>query len=182
MQSSYTWSSNRGTVGNRAHVNAGQADLGYPGRFMDPNQNINADGRAAFDPTHEAKVLGGYRLPWWGGTMVSGIYRYTTGQAWGRNVFITGLRQGVARVRVEPVGTRRVPAINQFDFRAEKTMPLRAAGGSLGIFVDVFNVFNQGVPDSNVSNAIADFSGARFGVPNAWVDPRLLRVGVRVTF
>ena len=182
LQSSYTWSKNRGTVGNRLHVNAARLDLGNPGRFMDPNQNINAYGRAAFDPTHEVKALGSYRLPRWGGTMLSGIFRYTTGQAWGRNAFVTGLRQGVARIRIEPVGTRRAPAINQFDFRAEKTMRITAAGGTLGVFADVFNVFNQGVPDSNISNAVEHFSGARFGLPNYWVDPRLLRIGARVTF
>ena len=114
--------------------------------------------------------------------MLSGIFRYTTGQAWGRNAFVTGLRQGVARIRIEPVGTRRAPAINQFDFRAEKTMRITAAGGTLGVFADVFNVFNQGVPDSNISNAVEHFSGARFGLPNYWVDPRLLRIGARVTF
>jgi hypothetical protein len=182
VQSSYTWSSNRGTVGNRAHVNAGQLDLGNPGRFMDPNQNINAYGRAAFDPTHELKVLGSHRVPWWGGTMVSGVYRYMTGQAWGRNAIIRGLPQGVARVRIEPVGTRRASDINQLDFRAEKTMRLTAGGGTLGLFADVFNVFNQGVPDSNVTDAIADFSNARFGLPNYWLDPRMLRVGARIVF
>ena len=84
LQGSYTWSKNRGTVGNRWHVNAARFDLGNPGRFVNPNSNINAYGRATFDPTHEVKVLGSYRLPWWGGTMVSGVYRYMTGQAWGR--------------------------------------------------------------------------------------------------
>ncbi len=182
MQSSYTWSSNRGTVGNRMHVNAARFDLGNPGRFMDPNQNINAYGRAAFDPTHEVKLLGSYRVPFWGGTMVSGVYRYMTGQAWGRNAVITGFSQGVARVRIEPVGTRRAPAINEFDLRAEKLLPLSDRGGTLGLFFDLFNVFNQGVPDSNITNAISDLSNARFGLPNFWVDPRLLRVGVRVTF
>lgn len=120
-QASYTLSRTRGTVGNTRHVNAGGIGLGRPGNFIDPNQNINAYGRAQFDPTHEVKVLASYRVAPWGGTMISGVYRYTTGQAWGRMVLLTGLNQGPQRVRVEPVGTRRAPAINQFDFRIEKT-------------------------------------------------------------
>jgi hypothetical protein len=179
-QASYTLSRTRGTVGNTLHVNAGGIGLGRPGNFIDPNQNINAYGRAQFDPTHEVKLLGSYRLAPWGGTMVSGVYRYSTGQAWGRMILLTGLSQGPQRVRVEPVGTRRLQAINQFDFRIEKTTRIGAA--KLGFFADVFNLFNQGVPDSNQVNPVVQFSNARFGQPNVWLDPRLLRLGARVTF
>ena len=110
LQGSYTWSKNRGTVGNRWHVNAARYNLGRPGNFVNPNSFINAYGRATFDPTHEVKALGSYRLPWWGGMMVSSVYRYTTGQAWGRTAFITGLPQGGEGVRIEPQGTRRAPS------------------------------------------------------------------------
>lgn len=182
MQSSYTWSKNRGTVGNRWHVNAARFDLGNPGRFVNPNLNINAYGRATFDPTHEVKVLGSYRVPFWGGTMVSGVYRYMTGQAWGRAAFVTGFTQGQQRIRIEPQGTRRAPAINRLDLRLEKTARLPRVEARLGLFFDVFNVWNQGVPNSDITNAIVDNSGPRFGEPAAWVDPRMLRVGVRVAF
>lgn len=182
MQGSYTWSKNRGTVGNRWHVNAARFDLGNPRRFFNPNMGINAYGRATFDPTHEVKALGSYRLPWWGGTMLSGVYRYMTGQAWGRNAWVTGFTQGPQFIRIEPQGTRRAPAINRLDVRVEKTFRLQAAASSLGIYVDAFNVWNQGVPNSDVTNAVIDTSGLRFGEPAAWVDPRTLRVGLRVTF
>jgi hypothetical protein len=182
LQTSYTWSRNRGTVGNRWHVNAARHNLGRPGNFVNPNSFINAYGRAAFDPTHEAKVLGSYRLPWWGGTMVSGVYRYTTGQAWGRTAFITGLPQGGEGVRIEPTGTRRAPAISRVDLRLEKTTRLPGTSGTLGLFFDLFNLFNQAVPDSDITNPIVQNSGARFGQPSAWVDPRMLRVGARVVF
>jgi hypothetical protein len=181
LQGSYTWSKNRGTVGNRWHVNAARYDLGRPGRFVNPNTFINAHGHASFDPTHEAKVLGSHRLPWWGGTMVSGVYRYMTGQAWGRAAFITGLNQGGERIRVEPQGTRRAPAINRIDFRLEKTLHV-AGTGTLGFFFDLFNAFNQGVPDSDETDAVIDSSGAQFGQPRYWTDPRMLRVGVRIVF
>ena len=85
MQGSYTWSENRGTVGNRWHVNAARYDLGNPGSFVNPNGLINAYGHAPFDFTHEVKVLGSYRVPLWGGLMLSGVYRAHSGYAWGRN-------------------------------------------------------------------------------------------------
>jgi hypothetical protein len=181
MQSSYTWSKNRGTVGNRWHVNAARFDLGQPGRFVNPNLGINAMGSATYDPTHEAKVLGSYRLPYWGGVMTSGVYRYMTGQAWGRAAFVTGFPQGQQRIRIEPQGTRRAPAINRLDLRVEKTGRIARIGTTLGLFFDVFNVWNQGVPNSDAT-AINENSGARFGEPVSWVDPRMLRVGIRASF
>jgi hypothetical protein len=162
LQGSYTWSKNRGTVGNRWHVNAARFDLGQPGRFVNPNLGIKANGRATYDPTHEAKLLGSYRVPAWGGVMVSGVYRYMTGQAWGRAAVVTGFAQGGQRIRIEPQGTRRAPAINKLDFRLEKTVPLRRSSTTLGFFADVFNVWNQGVPNSDVGDAIIANSGARF--------------------
>jgi hypothetical protein len=181
LQTSYTWSRNRGTVGNRQHVNAAFFDLGSPGRFVNPNLGINAYGRAHFDPTHEVKLLGTHRLPWLGGAMVSGVYQYMTGQAWGRTVQVAGLI-GPRLIRVEPVGTRRAPAINMASLRVEKVLPLATRGGTIGIFFDVFNVGNQGVPDSNFTNAVNERSGPFFGQPGAWLNPRTLRVGMRARF
>jgi hypothetical protein len=181
LQSSYTWSRARGTVGNRWHVNAARFNLGNPGNFVNPNSFINADGRLPFDPTHEVKLLGTYRAPWAGGVLVSGVARYSTGQAWSRTAFLRNLPD-LQRVRVEPLGTRRAPALNTLALRIEKTVTLPRALGTLGLFADVFNVTNQGVPDSDVTNPINDQSGARFGEPNAWLSPRMLRVGVRASF
>ncbi len=182
MQASYTWSRNEGTVGNRWHVNAARFDLGSPGRFVNPNAFINADGRATFDPTHEAKVLGTVRLPWFGGANLSGVYRHTTGNAWGRRARITGLPQGQEPIRIEPQGVRRAEAINRLDVRAEKTFRLGGAGRTIGIFLEGFNVTNQGVADSDTGQPYVEFSGATFGQPQTWVSPRLLRAAVRYTF
>ena len=79
------------------------------------------------------------------------MYRYLTGGAWGRTFFATGLAQGNDPIRVEPIETRRLPAINQLDLHVEKT--LRLGSRQLGGFVDVFNVSNQGVPDSEVAGS-----------------------------
>ena len=52
----------------------------------------------------------------------------------------------------------------------------------VGLDVDVFNVNNQGIPDSESSRPYTDTSGSNFGDPRVWIDPRLVRVGVRFTF
>jgi hypothetical protein len=113
--------------------------------------------------------------------MVSAVYRYTTGQAWGRTTNVAGFAQGTQRIRIEPMGTRRADAINRLDLRIEKHISVPRVG-RLGLFADIFNVWNQGVPNSNVTNTINDLSGPRFGEPIAWVDPRMLRAGVRLMF
>jgi len=50
------------------------------------------------------------------------------------------------------------------------------------VFLDIFNVNNQGIPDSTSSRPYTDTSGAHFGEPRVWIDPRLVRLGVRFTF
>jgi hypothetical protein len=92
----------------------------------------------------------------------------------------TGLPQGSEAIRVEPRGTRRLPAINQLDLRVEKTLRIR--GTMLGAYVDVFNVSNQGVPESEWPDVVNSVSGPNFGVPSLWRAPRQGRVGVRVSF
>ena len=91
-----------------------------------------------------------------------------TGGAWGRTFVATGLAQGPEVIRVEPRGTRRLPAINQLDLHVEKT--LRVRGRVLGAFVDVFNVSNQGVPDSDWPDVVGTNPGPNFGVPG-WCGP-----------
>jgi hypothetical protein len=50
------------------------------------------------------------------------------------------------------------------------------------LFADVFNAGNQGVADPNSRRPLWDVSGAAFGRPLAWLPPRTLRVGARLTF
>ena len=167
-------------MSNASLTNTGVNDLGASGAFTDPNRLINNEGRAMFDP-REFKLLGVASIPRWGGVTISTVYRYTSGQTWARRATIRDLNQGFSRIWMEPRGSRRLPAINNLDLRVEK---LVALGPSLrlGISAELFNVTNQGVPNSDVSFPVSVDSGPFLGVPTAWVDPRLLRLGVRLTF
>jgi len=179
LQASYTWSRAKGNVGNVIYTNAGFGDLAST--FANPNRQINSWGRGPHDPTHEVKLLGTARVPWSGGFSVSGVYRYTTGYAWAREAAFPGVRLGTLSVRMESNGARRVAPINNLDLRAEKTLPL---GGRrvLALFVDAFNVTNQGVPDSDDFSPVWPVSGPNFGLPTAWRPARSLWATVRVTF
>lgn len=182
VQGSYTWSRTVGTVSNHWHVNAARYDLGNPGSFVNPNAFINAYGRAPFDFTHEVKVLGSYRIPQWGGFLLSGVYRGHSGYAWGRAARVSLPSAGAAQgIRMEPRGTRRTEAMSTLDLRVEKHIPL-GRDWKVGLFFDIFNVGNRGVPDAEQVAPIEQTSGPNFGEPIRWVEPRTLRVGVRVTF
>ncbi|HEY7289835.1 MAG TPA: TonB-dependent receptor [Vicinamibacterales bacterium] len=181
MTASYTWSHARGTVTNRGGANAGGGStqgLGQTGGFADPNHTINIDGDMRFDPTNAVKLEGTYRIPAAGGFNVSAVYRYTTGLAWGRTATIRGLDQGSEAVRIEPVGTRRTDAVNNIDFRVEKTFQI-GRDQRIGIYFDLFNMFNQGVVDNGSSTGVIEASGSSFGNPNVWIAPRTGRLGLR---
>lgn len=176
LQASYTRSQTRGTVTTGLHANAGV-------RFSlanNPNRLINGDSVTGFDPSNEIKVLSVWNPQQLGGFVVSGVYRYLTGGAWGRTFVATGLPQGSESIRAEPRGTRRLPAINQLDLHVEKTVGLR--GLVLGGYADIFNVWNQGVPDSEWPDAVNSNSGPNLGVPFIWRQPRQVRIGLRLTF
>ena len=145
-----------------------------------PNRAINADGPMPWDFTHEVKVLSTWRVPVWGGVNVSGVYQFHTGSAWGRavqfpNLFVT------FGVRIEPRGTRRTEALNTLDLRIEKTFPV-VHGSRLGVFADVFNLGNQGIPDPSARRPVFEISGPSFGQPQFWLSPRTLRAGLRLSF
>jgi hypothetical protein len=176
VQASYTWSRTRGNVNNTALTNAANNDTSLNGVFANPNRALYNDGRTSFDHTHALKVFGTLQLPWWGGWMVSGNYRYESGRPWGRTLGISsGLQQGFENVRVEPLA-RAGDARNTADVRIEKTISVRGRA-TVGLFADVFNVTNAGSSTGYVPN-----SGPRFGLPIAWIDPRTVSAGVRLMF
>jgi len=179
-QASYTWSATRGNVDNGFQANSGIGALGAGGAFANPNRAINTDGPASFDFSRELKVLTHGYLDVLGGISVGAIYRYTPGQRWARRAQIR-TPQIIDTVLVEPQGSRRLPAINNLDLRIEKDFRLTGIG-RIGLAADVFNLTNQGVPNSDASSAVRADSGFGFGEPIAWVNPRLLRVGVRFMF
>ncbi|HUE90028.1 MAG TPA: carboxypeptidase regulatory-like domain-containing protein [Vicinamibacterales bacterium] len=177
LQASYTRSQTRGTMTTGLHANAG---VRFLGSTTNPNRLINGDSNTAYDPTNEVKILSIWYPPQLGGWVLSGVYRYLTGGAWGRTFFATQLAQGRESVRAEPRDTNRLPAISQLDLHVEKSV--RFGSRTLGTFADVFNVWNQGAPDSEWGDPVISSSGPNLGVPTLWRAPRQVRIGLQLTF
>lgn len=176
MQASYTWSRTYGNLHNTIFSNAANNAAGPGGTFSNPNRAINATSRTPNDVPHELKAFGTYRAPWLGGFNVSAVYRYFSGRPYGRLVPAAGLRQGFQQIRVEPIGTHRAAAVNTVDVRVEKTIPF-GRGRRVGLYADVLNAGNHGVP-----LAVNEQSGVNYGLPGGWLEPRSLRVALRVSF
>jgi hypothetical protein len=181
LQASYTWSETKGNAVNGLGSNSGGPDLGYNGVAADPNRAINASGPMPFDFTHEIKMIGAWNATIWGGFTLSGVYQFHTGNAWGRTAQFPTAQFVTFGVRIEPRGTRRTAALNTVDLRVEKSFALPREGRA-GVFADVFNLGNQGIPDPSARRPVIEFSGPSFGRPQFWLSPRTLRAGVRLSF
>ena len=82
-------------------------------------------------------------------------------------------------MRIEPRGTRRLEGASILDLRLEKTFPLRGSSRSLGIYIDVLNLANSGVP---LGMTIDERSGETYGEPISWATPRTVRIAGRLRF
>lgn len=175
LQGSYTWAWTRGNFDNDAASNAASSDLAPNGNFANPNRAINSTGRTVYDRRHDAKVYGTWATPFWK-VCLTGVYRYLSGAPFARVVNAFGAQTGAFSINVEPVGAYQLPAQHGGDLRVDKTVRLAGAVRA-EVFVDVFNVTNQGIP-FQINNA----SGSAFGQPRSWSAPRQFRGGVRVLF
>ena len=167
-QLSYTWSRSSGTVGNEHHTNATFFSTNPGGVGANPARRNAPPAPPMYDYS-ELKALGSYRPPWLGGFTVAGVARWHSGTNWQRTPIVTSFP-------VEPLGARRTPSLGGVDVRVEKTFRVRQHG-TLGIYVDGFNVTNIGR-----ATAFEAMSGPTFGQVSGWTDPRTLRLGLRYSF
>jgi hypothetical protein len=181
---SYVYSQAKGTMGN----SSAYRDIGW-NSYGDPNYWVNAEGHVTNDPTHMIKVQGTYILPF--GISLNAYFHAITGEAWTQRLR-SGSRdfsQGRVTFNVEPAGTYHYPMTKLLDLRLEKTFTM-ASKYRLGVYFDVFNVFNTNTitswgdrinydwvadePDYSPSTNGHDLYGL--------VLPRRARLGIRFIF
>ena len=178
LQASYTRSQTRGTLGTNLHVNAG---VRSQGATTNPNRLINGDSNTGYDPTNEVKVLSVWNPPQFGGWGLSGGVTIPDGRRLGAHIFCrrprAGWREHSRRTaRYEPVARHQ-----STDLHVEKTV--RLDNRTLGAFADVFNVWNQGVPDSEWGgDAVSAASGIRISGSCSCGANRVMRIGLQFSF
>jgi hypothetical protein len=138
----------------------------------DPNADINAGNR---NWEWLSRVSGAYTLPW--EIVTSANFEHRSGTPWARTVSVTGGRQiPSALVRVEPIGTRRLPEINLLTLRGEKTFRL-ARGQRVAMRLNLYNALNI-----NSTLSLTQQSGPNFLRPVTIVPPRIAELSVQYTF
>lgn len=149
--------------------------VGNSSMFVDPNNQINAEGRLTIDPTHMIKIQGSIILPFQ--INFSFNYSYITGNTYNRTIPVSGLGQRAGSILADPAGSKyRYKAQSNLDLRVQKDFTL---GGKfkIGLLADVFNLFNTGT----VTEVITE-TGDEFGQTVSIMYPRRFRVGLRLYF
>ena len=139
---------------------------------LDPNAEINS---ALKYREWTARASGAYIFPW--DIQVSANFESRSGTPYARTVSFTGGQQLTSQVlRVEPIGTRRLPTINLLHMRAEKAFRL-AQGHRLSLRFNMYNVTNISTVQS-----LTQLSGPNFERPLTIMPPRIGEFGVQYDF
>jgi hypothetical protein len=167
-------SAQSGTSGGFGRVGCGSACYGGQ------NDLVNTDGLLIGDRPVVAKAQLVYRLPL--GFLVSGNLQHQTGRPWARQIKVGGLGfPARPTIYMEPLdGSRRVPSLNLFDTRVQKSLPLGSRGANLDLFLEALNLTNSDDTESVLSRR-GDQS-LTFGVPSRYVYPRRLQLGAKIRF
>jgi hypothetical protein len=136
-----------------------------------PNSYINT---ADYTKEWLGRASGLYQMPW--GVSLSGTFESRSGVPYARTFTFSGKGTPNATafptitLNVEPYGSERLPEINLFNFRLEKTIPL-VARTKLSVRGNVYNAFNANPPTS-----VTALSGPNYGIPAAILLPRIFEL------
>ncbi len=139
---------------------------------VDPNSEINGK-----DKTWEwlARASGSYIFPW--DILVSGTYEHRSGNVTAREADFGGADNvGSLELRVEPIGSIRLPNLNLVTLRVEKQFVLPGAQRLIGR-MDIHNATN-----TDIATAMTVASGSNFGRVNARILPRIISFEVEYRF
>ncbi|MBI4477851.1 MAG: TonB-dependent receptor [Acidobacteria bacterium] len=137
---------------------------------LNPNTLINSkDDQRSHYTNWQGKVHGTLELP--GDFRVSPLIRAQSGLPYGRQ-FSYSFNYGAQTILAEPYGSIRLDTLVLVDLRMEKAFPVK--GRRVGVFLDVFNMFN-----TNPTTSIVATSGSSFMRPVTITSPRIAKVGLK---
>jgi hypothetical protein len=122
------------------------------------------------------RVAGSYQGPF--GLLGSAMYEYQSGTAVARTaLFRTGLTQlASVNLRMEPVGSERLPSTNLMSLRAEKRFQMQNRR-RMSLQFDLYNALN-----TNSATTMSFASGPTYGTISAILPPRVARFGATYSF
>ena len=170
------------------------------GSSITPNYWVNRAGRKSYDRPFVVKFFGTASLPY--DVLASLYYIYEAGSPFGRTVTVYAPSSWVSAnnvqnvgysINVDPVGTRRIQAYSNLDFRLEKKIKLDSIG-TLGLYADVLNLLSNRIvyvqddpggtwrPTDVNTNAGTYTPTAMFGKVRGIEGFRVLKLSARFTF
>jgi hypothetical protein len=175
-QASYALSRVRGTVDNDA---SRIFDFFLSGDAT--NALVNAQGSLTYDIRHELKLLASYQVPRVD-AVVSGYLRSISGTTYAPVQY-----SSFQFIRLESRGSRRNPTSTLLDLRIEKVFHPGRGSHRLGLYADVFNVFNASpVLETQAQVPSVEIPGVPtpvlFGAPLAIAPARQIVLGARWSF
>jgi hypothetical protein len=169
LMTSYVYSKATGNFNNTYSSGVGRNTT-----FSSPNNQINAEGKLTNDPTHMLKIQGSVILPL--GIHLNANFSLITGNTYTMTVKLPrSVDSNRSVIFVEPRGSNRYPTSKNLDLRLEKTFKF-GDKKKLGILLDIFNVFNQGIITSYETQQ------PNFEDILAIKNPRAFRAGLRFWF
>lgn len=149
--------------------------------FQDPNSLINAFGRQVRVRPHQFKLQCGVNGPW--GINFSGYITWEAGRPYTREIRSNdlglSLSQGNITIYAEEKGSNPYPAQFLLDLRLEKYFSL-GKFGKLAFMLDGFNLLNSNT--TTEWETISSRSSITFKETVDILDPRILRIGVKLEF
>ena len=137
-----------------------------------PNDEINSANRT-WDWLGRAS--GAYVFPF--DVTVSANYEHRSGIPWGRTVLFSSVPVlSSITLRVEPIGTRRLPNTNTLDVRLEKAFRL-STGKKIQTRLNLYNMLN-----ANTITGVTMRSGPLFNVPSGILPPRNIEYSLSYVF
>jgi hypothetical protein len=170
MQASYSATKLNVPYVSNSMITSGSACIGCVDlTTYEPNAEIFAANQTW---EYLTRLSGYYQLPW--GVSASANYENRSGTRWARTQTFANVPEiGTLVLRVEPIGTRRMPNTNLLNVRFEKSIPGLAAGQKLALRANIYNTLNSNTPLSVQQN-----TGAAFGNVLTYMPPRILEFGV----
>ncbi|HYU77412.1 MAG TPA: TonB-dependent receptor [Vicinamibacterales bacterium] len=148
------------------------------GELNDPNSDIFAYGAVGTDEPHQFKLSGNHTLPY--RVTLSGSFTTNSGHPRQRTLnvgraLVPTLTRATQTVRLERNDESRYDKWVQLDLRVGRTFSL--AGWRVEPFLDGYNLLNANTVLTEVTTI-----GTSLGNVSQTINPRLLRVGGKVTF
>jgi outer membrane receptor protein involved in Fe transport len=179
---SYTWQDSK-AFGSGAVTGSTQQDfsgLSSTGGFgRDPNDLVNAFGPTATNSTHAVKLSTNYRAPY--DVNLGARYSYESGRPYGRLIIVRGLGQGNVTMLAEPRTAYALPAVNDFQFRVDKTVRFGNTQ-RVRVALDVFNVLNSDTVLTLRNNSSQVTATTPWAQTLSIVRPRAVQIGLRYEF